>query len=921
MTSFKPFQPHKGLKPVIRSIATLDDRPTDSVLPFRDDELTFKNDNSAMTGDFLLMLIDALRQFRAQSSNEISVTNNTSVISNNIRNIINNYKNTITTGGSQQLNVLLNRISSAFSANELPAAESTERMITELLQHSNSFSHSDRRTAPSTGDIVRYSDNIHNTRVLIDAIKKNAEISEFSFLNTESYGNVSLAEIYRTIEKQASAEIGKSSETYVENSNVHASLSDYTDFHTDRYLTLAKTISEIIQRNTEIPQHYGRDITLPTRTQERYDTDIHTSATQLIYTDNYTESTVYDSKTHDTNISHVHKSSVSDNLIHISENANTAFSISNILRDLNISHNKGGFVSTDISAADMRSFRNISYSNSVYNENTTRSAGANISHSFSDISSVIHNRISRADTAYNSTAYTANTELTHITQDIDRQTYSTSSASFRSDSRTDIHSFTGAADITKLLTHITQSTYNEIRKAVPTAAYDIQRNAYSTFMQQQTDIKQQLFSSVNIINNKNRRRRRKAENVQFSANTFTFMLTNTDNTEQNEFRTSKTTLRTTFNTSNISHTTRSYNTELITEAYSLLKEKLIQSASETEKLLLQSLERNSESTSFNDNKTFLKQLKESASLILKKEINVSELFFSQHTSERSAEKQMKERFAEKYSISARSFSELHDMIYRHDNEKELHHNTSEERLYSFTDRIFSHKEINSNSTDTVRKASIYTLTQSIPSIMQHILNSTSDNTITSDMHTDTTHLSNNNELNIFRSISELQVSSIIHRSFPNTVRAAYATNYTALTNGYTDIISQQADRNTVLNTDNSSMIYLNGTAITYESDGLTYSRSAAFTNAPTDSIQKELTETVSEHRTDNVIVTEEQNLINNEQTLKNYIKNELESYFSEEKNTAHNTTIFNNSSIEMICDKVIIELEHRLKTESRLNGR
>lgn len=920
MTSFKPFQPHKGLKPVIRSIATLDDRPADSVLPFRDDELTFKNDNSAMTGDFLLMLIDALRQFRAQSSNEISVTNNTSLISNNICNIINNYKNTITTGGSQQLNVLLNRISSAFSANELPAAESTERMITELLRHSESFSHSDRRTAPSTGDIIRYSDNIHNTRVLVDAIKKNAEISEFSFLNIENLGNVSLAEIYRSIEKQASAESGKSSETYVKNSNVHTSHSEHTNLHTDRYLTLAMTISKIIQKNAEIP-HYGRDITLHTRTQERYNTNIYPSATQLIYTDNYTEGTVYDSETHNTNVSHVHKDSGSDNLIHISENENTAFSISNILRDLNISHNKGGFVSTDISAADMRSFRNDSYSYSVYNENTTRLADSNISNRFSNISSVIHNSNSRVDTLYNPTSYISNTELEHITPHINQQTYSTSSASFRSDSRTDIHDFTGVADITKLLTHITQSTYNEIKKAVPTAAYDIQHNAFSTFMQQQTDIKQQLFSSVNIINNKNRRRRRKAENVQFSANTFTFMLTNTDNTEQNEFRTSKTALRNVFNTSNISCTSHSHNTDLITEAYSLLKEKLTQSASETEKLLLQSLEHNSESTSFNDNKIFLKHLKESASLILKKDINTLEMFFSQHTTERYAEKQMKERFTEKLSVSARSFSESHDMIYRHDNEKELHHNSSEERSYSFADRIFSHKEINSNSTDTVRKASIYTLTQSIPSIMQHILNSTSDRTITSDMHTDTTHLSNNNELNILRPLSELQVSSIIHRSFPNTVSAAYATNYAALTDVYTDIISRQTDRNTVLNTDNSSMTYLNGNAITYESDGLTYSRSAAFTNAPTDSPQKELTETISEHSTDNVIVPGEQNLIKNEQTLKNYIKNELESYFSEENNTAYNTTIFNNSSIEMICDKVIVELEHRLKTESRLNGR
>ncbi|MBE6902734.1 MAG: hypothetical protein E7478_09685 [Ruminococcaceae bacterium] len=316
----------------------------------------------------------------------------------------------------------------------------------------------------------------------------------------------------------------------------------------------------------------------------------------------------------------------------------------------------------------------------------------------------------------------------------------------------------------------------------------------------------------------------------------------------------------------------------------------------------------------------MKQLKENASLILKKDINTSEMFFSQHTSERSAEKQMKERFAEKFSISARYFSESHDMIYRHDSEKELHHNTSEERSYSFADRIFSHKEININSTDTVRKASIFALTQSIPSIMQHILNPASDIAITSDMRTDTTLLSNSNDVNIFRALSEMQASSIIHRNFPNTVDA-YTTNYAALTDVYTDNISQQTDRNTVLNTDNSSMTYLNGNAITYESDGLTYSGGATFTNAPTDSPQKELTERVSEHRTDNVIVTEEQNLISNEQTLKNYIKNELESYFSEENNTAYNTTIFNNSSIEMICDKVIVELEHRLKTESRLNGR
>ena len=90
MNSFRPFQPKPGLKPTVRKIALLNDDP--SPFPFeREDELTFKGDDRA-AGELLLLLMESLRQFRAQNGANITIAGNTTTIQQNICNILNSYR-------------------------------------------------------------------------------------------------------------------------------------------------------------------------------------------------------------------------------------------------------------------------------------------------------------------------------------------------------------------------------------------------------------------------------------------------------------------------------------------------------------------------------------------------------------------------------------------------------------------------------------------------------------------------------------------------------------------------------------------------------------------------------------------------------------------------------------------------------------
>ena len=132
MNSIKPFKPAKGLTPTLRNISMLSgDSPQVSEI-FRDDELTYKQD-SAITGEILLTLLEALRQFRVQSGGSISVSNNTTVIKNNICSIVNNFRSAAGGSGSVTLNLLLKNISEAFSEGT-PSPQSTELLINQLSE-------------------------------------------------------------------------------------------------------------------------------------------------------------------------------------------------------------------------------------------------------------------------------------------------------------------------------------------------------------------------------------------------------------------------------------------------------------------------------------------------------------------------------------------------------------------------------------------------------------------------------------------------------------------------------------------------------------------------------------------------------------------------------------------------------------------
>ncbi len=63
-------------------------------------------------------------------------------------------------------------------------------------------------------------------------------------------------------------------------------------------------------------------------------------------------------------------------------------------------------------------------------------------------------------------------------------------------------------------------------------------------------------------------------------------------------------------------------------------------------------------------------------------------------------------------------------------------------------------------------------------------------------------------------------------------------------------------------------------------------------------------------------------LLSSEEALKTYVRNQINSYFSEQHSRSGDIINRNSyHSTEMICEQVITRLEQRLKTERRLNGR
>lgn len=175
MNSIKPFQPRQGLKPAVRKISTLDETP--SPFPFeRDGELTFRAEQQGM-GEMLLMLLEALRQYRAQSTTNISVGGSTAVIRQNICNIVNNFRAAAYGSADISLRTLFSSIESSFSEGVSVSAEQTEQLISSVSSRLNEFGRSvvhNANVSQITENILRNSEK--DAQRYISELKKNFEM-------------------------------------------------------------------------------------------------------------------------------------------------------------------------------------------------------------------------------------------------------------------------------------------------------------------------------------------------------------------------------------------------------------------------------------------------------------------------------------------------------------------------------------------------------------------------------------------------------------------------------------------------------------------------------------------------------------------------------------------------------------------------
>lgn len=198
MNSIKPFQPTKGLVPTVRNISTLNDDLPDVAPVFRDEELTYKQD-SGMTGELLLTLLEAMKQFRVQSGGSITVSNNTTVIRNNICSIVNNFRNAVSGRGSVSLDLLLKNISDTFSS-EAPSARSAELLIERLNEQISSLGITAGRHSASAAELRATAGSAQ--RAVESELKKNADLTgELSYFG-EIHGEIQLRKLYPQLRVQ-----------------------------------------------------------------------------------------------------------------------------------------------------------------------------------------------------------------------------------------------------------------------------------------------------------------------------------------------------------------------------------------------------------------------------------------------------------------------------------------------------------------------------------------------------------------------------------------------------------------------------------------------------------------------------------------------------------------------------------------------
>ncbi len=176
MNIIKPFQPAKGIVPTVRSISALSGDIQGEFPELRDGELTYRQDPAA-AGELLLMLLEALKQFRAQSGGSISISNSTSVIRNNICSIVNNFRSAAV--GTAGLELLLKKIGEVFSseAPEAPSPQSAELLIKQLSGQIEKMGISPKGHAAMVSELHGGISGADMERAAGNTLKKNSELT------------------------------------------------------------------------------------------------------------------------------------------------------------------------------------------------------------------------------------------------------------------------------------------------------------------------------------------------------------------------------------------------------------------------------------------------------------------------------------------------------------------------------------------------------------------------------------------------------------------------------------------------------------------------------------------------------------------------------------------------------------------------
>ncbi len=175
MNIIKPFQPAKSIVPTVRSISTLSGDIQGDFPELRDGELTYRQDPAA--AELLLMLLESLKQFRAQSGGSISISNSTSVIRNNICSIVNNFRSAAV--GTAGLELLLKKIGEVFSseAPEAPSPQSAELLIKQLSGQIEKMGISPKDHAAMVSELRGGISGADMERAAGNTLKKNSELT------------------------------------------------------------------------------------------------------------------------------------------------------------------------------------------------------------------------------------------------------------------------------------------------------------------------------------------------------------------------------------------------------------------------------------------------------------------------------------------------------------------------------------------------------------------------------------------------------------------------------------------------------------------------------------------------------------------------------------------------------------------------